>query len=288
MSAVKNHRYINKFYNKTAIISDCENFGKIIVQLESIDMHNFDLTLNSSLLNTWPNSTLMVAGYWTPALKNNPLHINNTQVAEAIDVSDTDMIRDFNKSEDSYNSSVSSSFIDPEFLHKLPAVILDEETRWNILMNQSSTYTTSTTVKDDHLSNVPKEDIYNKECIENKPIGPIMTDSKEDVSTLKIAKPNTNFTSVEEEEKPQSFHELLESYSPRDKNSFNRSEIDELYRQLVPKIILEEHLSDSNEARDDVSKMEIFLIIILGLHLSTLLFVLKIIINQCSFCIIIL
>jgi len=245
MSAVKYHRYITKFYNKTAIIRDRESLVKIIALLESIDVYSFDLTLNSSLLNTWPNSTLMVAGYWTPALKNNPLYINNTQVDEAVDVNGTDMTGDFHRSEDSYNSSVSSSFIDSEFFLK-PAVISDVDTRWNILMNQPSTsFITSVIIKDKHLSS---EESLDKE--------PIVTKSIEDISTLETDEPITNCTSPEEESKPQSFRELLESYSLRDKNSFNSSNVEELYKQLVPKIIEEQHYNEPKEALNGVSKIK--------------------------------
>lgn len=223
-------------------------------------MYSFDLTLNSSLLNTWPNSTLMVAGYWTPALKNNPLYINNTQVDEGVDVNDTDTTSDFHRSEDSYNSSVSSSFIDSEFFRKPPAVILDEETRWNILMNQPSTsFTTSGVVKNIHLSNVLKKDISSEESADKEPI---VTESIEDISTLETAEPITDCIPPEEESKPQSFHELLESYSSREKNSFNSSKVEELYKQLVPKIIEEQYFNEPKEALDDVSKIKYAMTII--------------------------
>lgn len=256
ISAVKYRRYIMKFYNKTAIIRDHESFGKVIALLESIDKYNFNLTLNSSLLNTWPNSTLMLAGYWTPALKNNPLYNNNPQVAEAVDIDDTEVINYYNKSEESCTSSASSSFIDSEFFRKLPTtVILDEDTKWNILMNQPST---SYTVSSKNLNSVDTT----KENISSSDIATAETSktvNKEEESSSEIAscepKTEPNASVKEDNCEPQSFYELLESYNSREKNSFNRPKVEDLYKQLVPKIIEEQHFNDSKESLDSVSKI---------------------------------
>lgn len=244
MSAVKYRRYIIKFYNKTAIIRDHECFQKIITLLESIDRYHFDLTLNSSLLNTWPNSTLMLAGYWTPALKNNPLYNNNPQIAEAEDVNETTeavLINDHNKSEESCNSSLSSSFIDSDFLRR-PQVIMDEEVGWNLIMKQPSTsYTTSsseivTTVESDNL--VLKE--------EEKALKESITDQKMESVPVK-----------EDIHETQSFNDLLESYNLRVKSISDNTKVEDLYKELtVPKII-EEHFNEV-ETLDNVSIIRLF------------------------------
>lgn len=240
MSAVKYHRYIIKFYNKTAIIRDHECFEKIIALLESIDQYHFDLTLNSSLLNSWPNSTLMLAGYWTPALKNNPLYNNNPQIAEAVDVNETTeavLINDHNRSEESFNSSLSSSFIDSEFLRR-PQVIMDEEVGWNLIMKQPSTsYVTSksnivTPIESDNL--VPKED--------EKTIEKPTTEQTSDSVPIKEVIPET-----------QSFNDLLESYNLRVKSTSDNTTIEDLYKQLTVPTIVEEHFKDAAETLDNVS-----------------------------------
>lgn len=249
-----------KFYNKTAIIRDHGNFEKIIALLESIDKYNFNLTLNSSLLNTWPNSTLMLAGYWTPALKNNPLYNNNPQVAEAVDIDDTEVINDYNKSEESCTSSTSSSFIDSEFFRKLPTtVILDEDTKWNILMNQPST---SYTISSKDLNPV----VMTKENISDSDIATVETnktvnneEEEESPSEIASCEPKTEPNSSVKEDycEPQSFYELLESYNSRENNSFNRPKVEDLYKQLVPKIIEEQYFNDSKEPLDSVSKIKL-------------------------------
>lgn len=259
MSAVKYRRYIIKFYNKTAIIRDHGGLEKIIALLESIDRYHFDLTLNSSLLNTWPNSTLMLAGYWTPALKNNPLNNTNLQVAEAVDVSDVEEMGTndyYNKSEESYNSSLSSSFIDTEFFRRPPTTIIDEDAKWNILMNQPSTsYTTSVISKEI----VPVEiKIENVSDCENEVIEPsetVMTEEKIEKEVAPIEQKTDSITIIKDKIEPQSFYELLESYSSREKNSFENPKVEELYKQLVPRIIEEQYFHESKDALKNVNEI---------------------------------
>lgn len=259
MSAVKYRRYIIKFYNKTAIIRDHQCFEKIIALLEGIDQYHFDLTLNSSLLNTWPNSTLMLAGYWTPALKNNPLHSNNPQIAEAIDVSDTDEVTILNNltSEESYNSSLSSSFVDSELLRR-PPVIMDEDTIWNLIMKQPSTsYMSSSVTKDINSTEVLKESISDSEIVT---IGTSNVVTKEIESTLKTLTTEEKIDILpikDVKEEIQSFNDLLESYNSRIKNVSDSPKLENLYKQFtVPKIIEEQYFNNS-EALDDVSKTKV-------------------------------
>ncbi|XP_025417866.1 pleckstrin homology domain-containing family M member 1 [Sipha flava] len=238
MSAVKYRRYIIKFYNKTAIIRDHECFEKIIALLESIDQYNFDLTLNSSLLNTWPNSTLMLAGYWTPALKNNPLYNNNPQIAEAEDVNEINeavLINDHNRSEESCNSSLSSSFVDSDFFRK-PQVIMDEEVGWNLIMNQPSTsYTTSSS-----------EIVTIVESVE-----PVSKEEEKTIEKLATEQNTENVPIKEDIHETQSFNDLLESYNLRVKSISDNTKMEDLYKQLtVPKII-EEHFNDTEILDND-------------------------------------
>lgn len=256
MSAVKYRRYIIKFYNKTAIIRDHQCFEKIIALLESIDQYHFELTLNSSLLNTWPNSTLMLAGYWTPALKNNPLHNNNPQIAEAVDVNDTDetiLINDHNRSEESFTSSLSSSFIDSDLLRK-PTITMDEETVWNLIMKQPSTsYATPILTKDVHSLDVLKENFSSCEISVTKP-NEIVIKEAESSSEIPTSEQKTeSLPNNEAKYDVQSFNELLESYNLRVKSSSVSPKMEDLYKQLtVPHIIEEQHFTEP-ETLDDVN-----------------------------------
>jgi len=255
MSAVKYRRYIIKFYNKTAIIRDHECFEKIIALLEGIERYDFDLTLNSSLLNTWPNSTLVLAGYWTPALKNNPL--NNPQVAEAIDVNTDEAIvtNDYSRSEESCTSSVSSSFIDTELIHRPPTTVLDEDTVWDFIMKRPSTsYITSDSPKRVTVATL-KEDVSNSEIIDIKP-----TSSQKDNEILfeKSTAEQDKTENVPSEEstnqpvyKDQSFNDLLESYNSRVKTSFSVPKMEDLYKHsTVSPIIIENQYYNDDRILD--------------------------------------
>lgn len=252
MSIVKHRRYIIKFYNKTAIIHDQEKFGKVIALLEGIERYNFDLTLNSSFLNTWPNSTLVLAGYWTPALKNNPLY-NNPQVVEAISVTiDEAIITNDNKSEESYTSSVSSSFVDTEFIQKSPPTILDEDAVWDIIMKQPSTsYATSNVAKSVSITTLI-EDISNNELTAVEP-----SSEKEDESSFEKLTTVQDETTILFEEnstrqlpmnKDQSFNDLLESYNSRVKTTFSIPKMEDLYKHsnTSPMIIEKQYYNDAH------------------------------------------
>lgn len=255
MSAVKYRRYITKFYNKTAIIRDHQCFTKIIALLETIDQYHFDLTLNSSLLNTWPNSTLMLAGYWTPALKNNPLHSNNPEIAEAVDVNNSTEILNDHMSEESYNSSLSSSFIDSELLRR-PATTMDEDTMWNLIMKQPSTsFIPSRVTQDINSVEVLKEDSSGSEIVA---IGSSNSVTKEIESSLQTLTTEEKIESIPINDEIQSFNDLLESYNSKVKKFSESPKIENLYKQLTAPKIIEEQYFNNSEPLDDVIKTKIF------------------------------
>lgn len=70
----KNNSALNPYYKRNAFLRDLdciEIASKIIEGVESC-VH-FNLPLNSSLLNQWPNYTLQLAGLWTIPLKSCPI-----------------------------------------------------------------------------------------------------------------------------------------------------------------------------------------------------------------------
>lgn len=226
--------------------------------LENIEKFNFDLTLNSSLLNTWPNYTLLLAGYWTPALKNNPLYNKTLQVSEAIDVFDlngTVLINDNNKSEESHASSVAS--FDSEFLYK-PPTIIDEDVQWNLILKQSSSSSSykdsslaininSTKILNENISNTEAENIESSEIVSKN--------NKQTIKILNIEQLENEHNNEVKIEKVQSFNELLESYNLRVKNSSENINIDEMYKQLTVSNINEDNLEKPISSIQDVSKI---------------------------------
>lgn len=202
---------------------------------------------------------MLLAGYWTPALKNNPLYDKTHQVSEAIDVFDlngTVLINDNNKSEESHASSVAS--FDSEFLYKTPTVI-DEDMQWNLILKQSSSssYKDSSLVKDINSTEVLNESISSakSENIESNEI--VSKNNKQTIKILTIEQKLENEHKNEVNiEKVQSFNELLESYNLRVKNSSENINIDEMYKQLTVSNINEDNnFKNPVSSIQDVSKM---------------------------------
>lgn len=264
MSAFRYRRYIIKFYNKTAIIRDSESFENVIALLEGIEQHQFCLTLNSSLLNNWPNSTLMLAGYWTPGLKNNPLCSSNNpqlaELAEAIDAGDVhEPALKIDKSEDSYTSSVSSSFIDPDLLYK-PFVTMDEDIGYNLIMKQPSTsFKTLAVMKDTNTVESVKEKTDDDDdddigAAAMKPGDNVVP--KEDQLETTTEQDDQNIVSNEEPKHAvQSFNDLLISYNLRVKSLSDSPKVDDLFKQLTYSNTIDEKPSTNDtEKVEDVSK----------------------------------
>lgn len=80
---LKNISAIKPFYNKTAFVCDPEILEvgqKLIEGLETCIQ--FNLPINSSLLNYWPEQVLMLAGVWVPKIRQAP-------ISAALDVAST-------------------------------------------------------------------------------------------------------------------------------------------------------------------------------------------------------
>lgn len=61
------------FYNKTALLRDVEKLDIVISLLTGIMQYEFELVVNSSLLNIWSDDALILAGSWSPPMKANPI-----------------------------------------------------------------------------------------------------------------------------------------------------------------------------------------------------------------------
>uniref|UniRef100_A0A8D8MB89 Pleckstrin homology domain-containing family M member 3 n=1 Tax=Cacopsylla melanoneura TaxID=428564 RepID=A0A8D8MB89_9HEMI len=56
-------------YKNTAFLRDSDQMGIAIKLLEGILQYEFDLPVNSSFLNVWPDDPLLKSGIWSPAMK---------------------------------------------------------------------------------------------------------------------------------------------------------------------------------------------------------------------------
>ncbi|XP_030555698.1 pleckstrin homology domain-containing family M member 1 [Drosophila novamexicana] len=70
----KNGSALRPYYKKDALLKDSEGLETAAKIMESLEAYvSFDLPVNSSLLNQWPDYALQLSDLWTPALKSCPI-----------------------------------------------------------------------------------------------------------------------------------------------------------------------------------------------------------------------
>jgi len=90
---------LKPYYRRSAFLRDTEILDVAKGLVEGIESCQFSVACNSSLLNVWTNSPLLLAGLWTPPLRSCP-------VASGVDVAST---LDSGDAGDSLSSAVSLS-----------------------------------------------------------------------------------------------------------------------------------------------------------------------------------
>lgn len=70
----KNGSALSQYYKRNALMRDSEGLETAAKIMESLEAYvQFDLPVNSSLLNHWPDYSLQLSDLWTPALKSCPV-----------------------------------------------------------------------------------------------------------------------------------------------------------------------------------------------------------------------
>lgn len=92
---------LSPYYKRFAFLRDLEALGVVTKLLEGLTRFSFSLPTNSSVLNTWSNAPLLLAGLWTPPMKEVPISVG-TDIAKGLPV-------DNDKAETISVSSVPSS-----------------------------------------------------------------------------------------------------------------------------------------------------------------------------------
>ncbi|XP_011496537.1 PREDICTED: uncharacterized protein LOC105361096 [Ceratosolen solmsi marchali] len=64
---------LKPYYSRAAFIRDADLLEVAQRLIESIDYIHFDLVMNSSLLNYWSNTPLLMAAIWSPPMKSCPI-----------------------------------------------------------------------------------------------------------------------------------------------------------------------------------------------------------------------
>lgn len=138
---------LKSYYKVSALVRDSENLDVVQRLIEGFEAVNTTiLPLNSSLLNTWPPSSLYLAGIWAPTLKVLAPVAPCDDVAQSLDIQASKSLKtDYGSDSGSLSSAVSlgslNSFIKPytplneEEVLKL---ILSKDKDKNISPNQSS------------------------------------------------------------------------------------------------------------------------------------------------------
>ena len=66
---------LSQFYKRYAFLRDLEAVNVAINLLQGLGRFSFAIPTNSSVLNIWPNSPLLLAGLWTPPMKETPVSL---------------------------------------------------------------------------------------------------------------------------------------------------------------------------------------------------------------------
>ncbi|XP_012252588.2 sorting nexin-29 [Athalia rosae] len=81
-SICRDNSALKPYYNRAAFVRDTDLVDAAQRLIESIDYIHFDLAYNTSLLNIWSTTPLLMAAVWSPSLKSFP-------VSSAVDVAKT-------------------------------------------------------------------------------------------------------------------------------------------------------------------------------------------------------
>ncbi|CAH1403363.1 unnamed protein product [Nezara viridula] len=105
---------LSPYYKRFAFLRDLEALGVVTKLLEGLAGFSFSLPTNSSVLNNWSNAPLLLAGLWTPPMKEVPISVG-TDIAKGLPV-------DNDKSETISVSSIPSSsgkYVEDEAFKKI-------------------------------------------------------------------------------------------------------------------------------------------------------------------------
>lgn len=122
---LKNISAVKPFYKKSAFVCDTEILERAQKLIEGLETFvQFNLPINSSLLNQWPEQVLMMAGVWVPTMRMAP-------ITPGLDVASTITEHDKLSSTPTHDSCFTDT------LNMLP---LDEDQALNLILQKKSKY----------------------------------------------------------------------------------------------------------------------------------------------------
>lgn len=128
---------LKPYYNRSAYIRDVDLVEVAQRLIESLDYVRFELACNSSLLNFWSSTPLLIAGIWSPPMKSCPV-FSAVDIAKTIT---TELSDNFDEIEtaSSIGSSIGiGSFTSSQSMFNNVASITEDEALKIILANKKS------------------------------------------------------------------------------------------------------------------------------------------------------
>ncbi|KZC14895.1 Pleckstrin homology domain-containing family M member 3 [Dufourea novaeangliae] len=134
---------LNPYYSRSAFIRNLDLVEIAQRLIENLDYIHFELACNSSPLNFWSTTPLLLAGIWSPPMKSCPIF-------SAVDIAKTISADNDNFEEVEIASSIGSlgSFNSSQIALNNIASISEDETLQTILANKESSNIRTNTVPD--------------------------------------------------------------------------------------------------------------------------------------------
>lgn len=167
---LRNISAMKPFYSKSAFVCDSEILEvaqKLVEGLETCIQ--FNMPINSSLLNYWPEQVLMLAGIWIPKVRTAP-------ISAALDVAST-------MTDDDVKPKLTSTPTHTPGIAGLGQMVLNEDDALDYILSKDSQ--NSTVKSSDIDDSFEKKDVLKEETIK------VLTDSKR-LTPIEINKPSTS------------------------------------------------------------------------------------------------
>lgn len=128
---------LKPYYNRSAYIRDIDLVEVAQRLIESLDYVRFELACNSSLLNFWSSTPLLIAGIWSPPMKSCPV-FSAVDIAKTITTELTDNFDEVETASSIGSSIGIGSFTSSQSMFNNVASISEDEALKIILANKKS------------------------------------------------------------------------------------------------------------------------------------------------------
>lgn len=135
----RNNSALKPYYNRSAYIRDVDLVEVAQRLIESLDYVRFELACNSSLLNFWSSTPLLIAGIWSPPMKSCPV-FSAVDIAKTIttELTDNDNFDEVETASSIGSSIGIGSFNSSQSVFNNVASITEDEALKIILANERS------------------------------------------------------------------------------------------------------------------------------------------------------